>query len=231
MLNLLQKLFFQYNYNFDHYIESYYKNFNFNFYRAYDTMQIYSNIALQAFYKSEIVFHGFDLKQMGYNYDLLFINKIFIEIFFKNTFSFNTLSLLPKNFKASFCYLIEKSKQNLFFKVLNYGIPYQPFFYVTYDWLHCLILCLGFFSLGILNLFKNHKDILRLLISLEVLFLSITLIFTLLSVNSFDVKGYLIAMFLLTAAACESVIGLSLTINLFRKLKTALWYFLLKLRR
>jgi NADH:ubiquinone oxidoreductase subunit K len=61
--------------------------------------------------------------------------------------------------------------------------------------------------------------------------MGIILSFIISAFHSFDIKGYIIAMFLLAAVACESVIGLGLVINLFRKLKTALWFFLKRLRR
>jgi NADH:ubiquinone oxidoreductase subunit K len=73
---------------------------------------------------------------------------------------------------------------------------------ITYDWLDCFILCVGLFFISFVSLLKNSKDILRLLISLELLLLSISLLFAITSAYSYDVKGYLIMMFLLTAATC-----------------------------
>jgi len=133
------------------------------------------------------------------------------------------------NTTTTSAFLLTLLSQNLTFNSIS--LSNCPSIFLTYDWIHCLMICLGFFIVSLIGLLKNTRDILRLLISLELLLLSVCLFLVLSSTLSFDIKGFLFAMILLTCAACESVVGLGLVINLFKKLKTALWFFLTRLRR
>jgi NADH:ubiquinone oxidoreductase subunit K len=60
------------------------------------------------------------------------------------------------------------------------------------------------------------KNLIRTLISMEVLFLCISFLFILVSINMNNLVGQIFALFILALAACESALGLSLLIFFFR---------------
>jgi NADH-quinone oxidoreductase subunit K len=72
------------------------------------------------------------------------------------------------------------------------------------------------FSIGLLGIFLNKKNLLMILIAIELLLLSINLNFAILSIYLDDIVGQIFVIFILTIAAAESAIGLSLIISLFR---------------
>ena len=72
------------------------------------------------------------------------------------------------------------------------------------------------FSIGLLGIFFNKKNLLMILIAIELLLLSINLNFAILSIYLDDIVGHIFVIFILTIAAAESAIGLSLIITLFR---------------
>jgi len=230
-------IFLQYNLTnltcFHNYIKEYFINFNLNFAKTYDEINLRINLIEQLLSNSKSIWVNFNqtTEQITIETNWFWIFTKFNKIYLQKVCNLEYLITPKQTFINIFYYILDKSKNDFLTTNLSSSIHFQPFFYVVYDWIHCLILCLSFFIIGFISLIKNHKDILRLLISLEILFLSIIISFILTSLHSFDIKGYLIAMFLLAAVACESVIGLGLVINLFRKLKTALWYFLIRLRR
>jgi len=60
------------------------------------------------------------------------------------------------------------------------------------------------------------KNLIRTLISIEIMFLCLSFIFVLLSFNILSVTCQIFALFILALAACESALGLSLIILFFR---------------
>ena len=82
-----------------------------------------------------------------------------------------------------------------------------------------LILSTIIFTLSIAGIFLNRKNILVLLMSLELMFLSVN--FNLITRNYLgDLTGQVFVFFVLTVVAAESAIGLALLIVLFRNKKT-----------
>ena len=72
------------------------------------------------------------------------------------------------------------------------------------------------FILAILGILINRRQVLIILICLEILVLLVNLNFLILS-NSFDdISGYLFSFFILTVAASESAIGLAIIILYYR---------------
>ena len=85
---------------------------------------------------------------------------------------------------------------------------------------HYLILSTIIFTLSIAGIFLNRKNILVLLMSLELMFLSVN--FNLITLGNYlgDLTGQVFVFFVLTVVAAESAIGLALLIVLFRSKKS-----------
>ena len=85
---------------------------------------------------------------------------------------------------------------------------------------HYLILSATIFTIGVVGIFLNRKNILVLLMSLELMFLSVN--FNLITLGNYlgDLTGQVFVFFVLTVVAAESAIGLALLIVLFRNKKT-----------
>ncbi len=83
-----------------------------------------------------------------------------------------------------------------------------------------LILSTIIFTISIAGIFLNRKNILVLLMSLELMFLSVN--FNLITLGNYlgDLTGQVFVFFVLTVVAAESAIGLALLIVLFRSKKT-----------
>ena len=72
------------------------------------------------------------------------------------------------------------------------------------------------FLVSVLGLFLNQKNILIMLMSLEMMFLSISFNFIFLSVYLDDLVGQIFAILILTVAAAESSIGLAILVVYYR---------------
>ena len=74
------------------------------------------------------------------------------------------------------------------------------------------------FFIGLFGVILNRKNILTILMSIELLLLGVNLNFATLSIYLDDVVGHVFVIFILTIAAAESAIGLAI-ITVFYKLK------------
>nr|YP_008816047.1 NADH dehydrogenase subunit 4L [Closterium baillyanum]AGZ90244.1 NADH dehydrogenase subunit 4L [Closterium baillyanum] len=72
------------------------------------------------------------------------------------------------------------------------------------------------FLLGIWGIFLNRKNVLIMLMSIELMLLAVNLNFLVFSVYLDDMMGQLFALFILTVAAAESAIGLAILVITFR---------------
>lgn len=72
------------------------------------------------------------------------------------------------------------------------------------------------YFIGTFGLVLNKRDIIKILICVELIFLSINLNFILFSVYFDDFLGQIISLFILTLAASESAIGLAIIILYYR---------------
>jgi NADH-quinone oxidoreductase subunit K len=72
------------------------------------------------------------------------------------------------------------------------------------------------FSVGILGLVLNRRNILIALMSIELLLLSLDLNFIIFSIYFDDLFGQIFSLFILTVAAAESAIGLAIIIIFYR---------------
>lgn len=83
-----------------------------------------------------------------------------------------------------------------------------------------LILSAILFGIGIAGIFINRKNIIILLMCVELLLLSVNTNFIAFSRYLEDTAGQIFVFFILTVAAAEAAIGLAILVVLFRKLKT-----------
>ena len=72
------------------------------------------------------------------------------------------------------------------------------------------------FTISITGLFLNKKNILIMLMSLEMLFLSVSFGFVFISIYIDDIIGQIFSILILTVAASESAIGLAILVIYYR---------------
>jgi len=82
------------------------------------------------------------------------------------------------------------------------------------------------FFIGLLGVVLNRKNILTILMSIEILLLAVNLNFAALSIYLDDIVGHIFVIFILTIAAAESAIGLAI-ITRFYNLKNSIEILLL----
>lgn len=85
---------------------------------------------------------------------------------------------------------------------------------------HFLVLGAILFCLGVAGIFLNRKNVLILLMSLELMLLSVNLNFIAFSHFRGDLAGQVFVFFILTVAAAEVAIGLAILVALFRNRHT-----------
>ncbi|WP_297808428.1 NADH-quinone oxidoreductase subunit NuoK [uncultured Methylophaga sp.] len=83
-----------------------------------------------------------------------------------------------------------------------------------------LILAAILFSLAVAGIFINRKNIIILLMCIELMLLAVNLNFVAFSHFSGDPAGQVFVFFILTVAAAEAAIGLAILVLLFRNLST-----------
>lgn len=82
--------------------------------------------------------------------------------------------------------------------------------------LHYLVVSSLLFTLGICGIFLNRKNVITLLMSIELILLSVNINFVAFSVKLGDLTGQVFALFILTVAAAEAAIGLAILVIYFR---------------
>ena len=85
---------------------------------------------------------------------------------------------------------------------------------------HFLILGAILFSVGIVGIFLNRKNLIIILMSLELILLAVNTNFVAFSHYLHDLAGQVFVFFILAVAAAEAAIGLAILVALFRNLKT-----------
>ncbi|MBX7076462.1 MAG: NADH-quinone oxidoreductase subunit NuoK [Methanobacteriaceae archaeon] len=79
-----------------------------------------------------------------------------------------------------------------------------------------LIISISVFLIGILGIFLIKKNIIIILMSIELMLLAININFVIFSVYLDDITGQVFALFILTVAAAESAIGLAILVVYYR---------------
>jgi NADH-quinone oxidoreductase subunit K len=85
---------------------------------------------------------------------------------------------------------------------------------------HFLLLGAVLFALSIVGIFLNRKNVIILLMAIELMLLAVNLNFVAFSHYLGDISGQVFVFFILTVAAAESAIGLAILVVLFRNLRT-----------
>lgn len=81
---------------------------------------------------------------------------------------------------------------------------------------HFLILGAVLFSLAIAGIFMNRKNLIVLLMSIELMLLAVNINFVAFSYYLDDLAGQVFVFFILTVAAAEAAIGLAILVIVFR---------------
>lgn len=81
---------------------------------------------------------------------------------------------------------------------------------------HYLVVAAALFTIGVLGIFVNRKNILILLMSIELVLLAVNLNLVAFSAYLGDIQGQVFAMFVLTVAAAEAAVGLAILVTYFR---------------
>ena len=85
---------------------------------------------------------------------------------------------------------------------------------------HYLIIGAILFAISIVGIFLNRKNIIVLLMAIELMLLAVNMNFIAFSHYLGDAGGQIFVFFILTVAAAESAIGLAILVVLFRNLDT-----------
>ncbi len=85
---------------------------------------------------------------------------------------------------------------------------------------HFLVLGAILFAISVVGIFLNRKNVIILLMAIELMLLAVNLNFIAFSHFLGDLAGQVFVFFILTVAAAESAIGLAILVVLFRNLST-----------
>jgi len=85
---------------------------------------------------------------------------------------------------------------------------------------HFLVLGAVLFAISIVGIFLNRKNVIILLMAIELMLLAVNMNFIAFSHYLGDIAGQVFVFFILTVAAAESAIGLAILVVLFRNLQT-----------
>jgi len=85
---------------------------------------------------------------------------------------------------------------------------------------HYLVLAAMLFTIGVVGIFLNRKNLIVLLMSIELMLLAVNINLVAFSHYLNDLHGQLFVFFILTVAAAEAAIGLAILVLLFRNLSS-----------
>jgi len=81
---------------------------------------------------------------------------------------------------------------------------------------HFLLLSAALFVVGVAGVFMNRRNLLIMLMSIELILLSVSMNFISYSYFINDLSGQIFVFFILTVAAAEAAIGLAIIVTLYR---------------
>ena len=81
---------------------------------------------------------------------------------------------------------------------------------------HFLTVAAILFTLGVLGIFVNRKNIIVILMSVELILLAVNINLVAFSTHLNDIVGQVFALFVLTVAAAEAAIGLAILVTFYR---------------
>ncbi len=85
---------------------------------------------------------------------------------------------------------------------------------------HYLILAAILFTISVVGIFLNRKNIIILLMSIELMLLAVNINFIAFSHYLNDIAGQIFVFFILKVAAAESAIGLAIIVLIFRNTRS-----------
>ena len=85
---------------------------------------------------------------------------------------------------------------------------------------HYLILAAILFTISVVGIFLNRKNIIILLMSIELMLLAVNINFIAFSHYLNDIAGQIFVFFILTVAAAKSAIGLAIIVLIFRNTRS-----------
>ena len=83
-----------------------------------------------------------------------------------------------------------------------------------------LFVAAALFTISVIGIFINRRNVIILLMAIELMLLAVNLNFIAFSSYLGDLSGQVFVFFILTVAAAESAIGLAILVVLFRNLRT-----------
>ena len=81
---------------------------------------------------------------------------------------------------------------------------------------HYLILAAIIFIIGVIGIFLNRKNVIIILMSIELILLAVNINLVSFSIFTQDLTGQIFTMFILTVAAAEAAIGLAIIVVYYR---------------
>src|SRR3990167_4746310 len=81
---------------------------------------------------------------------------------------------------------------------------------------HYIVVSAALFVLGVLGIFLNRKNVIVILMSIELILLSVNINLVAFSAFLGDLVGQVFALFVLTVAAAEAAIGLAILVAFYR---------------
>ena len=81
---------------------------------------------------------------------------------------------------------------------------------------HYLTLAAALFTIGVFGIFTNRKNVIIILMSIELLLLAVNINLVAFSAFLGEISGQIFAMFVLTVAAAEAAVGLAILVVYFR---------------
>ena len=81
---------------------------------------------------------------------------------------------------------------------------------------HYLVLAAIIFTIGVIGIFLNRKNVIIILMSIELILLAVNINLVSFSIFSQDLTGQIFTMFILTVAAAEAAIGLAIIVAYYR---------------
>jgi NADH-quinone oxidoreductase subunit K len=85
---------------------------------------------------------------------------------------------------------------------------------------HYLVLAALLFAIAVIGIFLNRKNVIILLMAIELMLLAVNMNFVAFSHYLEDSAGQVFVFFILTVAAAESAIGLAILVVLFRNISS-----------
>ena len=81
---------------------------------------------------------------------------------------------------------------------------------------HYLVVSATLFALGIFGIFLNRKNVITILMSIELMLLAVNINMVAFSAYSGNLEGQIFSLFILTVAAAEAAIGLAIIVVYYR---------------